>query len=209
MSASLPRASAWLFAFVTVLSLPGIALAQNAGNGGTTFAGMQQTTRPEEFLGKFVELARADAQANASLLTALGDADGASRVSAALDSLDINATPAQITAATDANRAARQKVAALLAAQPVLDDANKALFADGATRLASTAHGFTLLTKNIHSTRQDLTSAGSPARIALFAARGTPDISAQLRGELGSMLAFASARQLTLAPEVGAAASEM
>ena len=194
---------------VLSLALPGIALAQNPGNGGATFDGLQLTTRPEEFLGKFVALAQADAQANASLLTALGDADGAAKVTAALAALDINATPSQITAATDATRAARQKVAALLAAQPSLNDANKAMFADGAARLANTAHEFNLLTRNIHATRQALTTAGSPARIALFAARGTPDISAQLQGELGAMLAFASARQLTLAPEVGAAAAEM
>jgi hypothetical protein len=191
------------------LVLPGVSLAQNPGNGGANFDGMQVTTRPEDFLGKFVELAQADAAAHATLLIALGDGEGAAKLRAPLALLDVNATPSQIGAASDAIRAARQGVAALLATPVQLSATNQSNFADGALRLARAAHEFTLLTKNIHVTKQSLAMAGSPARIALYAARATPDINAQIHTELGAILAFAGTRQLSLAPEVGVAAAEL
>ena len=202
------RYLAWMFTLLA-LALPGISQAQNPGNGGTTFAGMQVTTRPEEFLGKFVELEKADGAANAALLSAMGDAEAAKKVSSQLATLDLNATPAEISAATAATRAARQRVSEMLAAQRPLSDASKAGLASGALDLANTAHGFTLLTKNINATKQTLAMAGGPARIALFAARATPDVATQVRAELSAMLAFASANQLSLAPEVSQAAAEL
>lgn len=199
---------AWMLT-IFALALPGISQAQNPGNGGTTYAGLQVTTRPEEFLGKFVELAQADGAANAALLTAMGDAEAAKKVSSQLATLDTNATPADISAATAATRAARQRVTDMLAAHLTLSDASKASIASGALKLANTAHGFTLLTRNINATKQSLSQAGAPARIALLAARATPDQAAQLRAELGAMLSFAGANQLSLAPEVGQAAAEL
>ena len=45
--------------------------------------------------------------------------------------------------------------------------------------------------------------------MALYAARSTPDVAAQLRTELKAVMAFANANQVTLPPEVGEAAAVM
>jgi hypothetical protein len=199
---------AWLLAGM-ILVLPCAVKAQNPGNGGTTFAGMQTTTRPEEFLGKFIELAQADGALQATLLRAIGDIEGAQQVTTASAELDINSTPAQITAATNAARSARQRVSESLETRPQLRNVSDVDFSVSVLRLAQTAHEFIALTKNIQATKQILAMAGSPAKTALYTARAAPDITAQIRSELDALVAYARAKNVALSPEVLKAFAEM
>lgn len=190
------------------LILPLSTHAQNPGNGGTTFDGMQVTTRPEEFLGKFIESTQAEAAADAGMLMALGDEQAARRVADVASALDLNATPGQIGAANDATRAAGQRIAEMLAAHAPLTEAGKAGFASGALKLANATRQFSALTRNINATKQAMSMAGARGRIALFAARAAPEHAAQLRAQLREVITFAGANQVALAPEAGSAAVE-
>lgn len=194
---------------MAALASAGGANALQLGNGGTTYSDLLSNIRPEEFLGKFVELAHADVAANTTLLNALGVADAAKPSTSALQALDMKATLGDITNATAAAGATHQLITQTLGKHVELSEANKANFASGALALTLAARDFTSLTKNIGNTKQALMAAGAPARIALYAARCTPDVAAQLRAEVKAVVAFASANQVTLSPEVNEAAAAM
>lgn len=188
---------------MAALATASVSNALQLGNGGATYSGLSSQTRPEEFLGKFVELAHADMAANTTLLNALGVADGA------LLALDMKASIGDITNATVAAGATHQLVTQALGTRIELSEANKTNFANGALALTKAALDFTALTKNIGATKQALTTAGAPARVALYAARCTPEAAAQLRAEVKAVVAFANANQVRLAPEVSEAAAAM
>lgn len=193
-----------------VLLITSHAMARQLGNGGTTYSDLMARTRPEEFLGRFIELTRADAAANTALLEVLGSAEGAG-VAAGGQPLDMNASVAEIGRSAAAAGAVHELVTQLArqqigSAHP-LGDTDKARFTKGALALAQLTHDFTALTKNLGSTKQALSSAGAPARVALYAARATPDLAAQLRTELLAVLAYASAHQIALPAAVSEAAA--
>ncbi|WP_426191905.1 hypothetical protein [Massilia sp. DWR3-1-1] len=190
---------------MAALAAAGAGHARQLGNGGTTYSGLLSQPRPEEFLGRFVDLARADVAANSTLLQALG----AKLASAAPLALDMQASTADITHATVTAGALHEQVSQLLATPIALSEANKAAFASGAAALTLAARDMTALTKNIGATKQALVTAGAPARVALHAARATPDLATQLRAEVKAVLAFANANAITLAPEVIEAAAAM
>lgn len=198
-----------LVMIMAALAWAGGANALQLGNGGTTYSDLLSNIRPEEFLGKFVELAHADVAANTTLLHALGVADAAKPATGALQALDMKATTGDITNATAAAGATHQLVTQTLGTRMELSEANKMNFANGALALAQAARDFTALTKNIGNTKQALMTAGAPARIALYAARCTPDVAAQLRAEVKAVVAFANAHQVMLAPEVNETAAAM
>lgn len=198
-----------LVMIMAALASAGGANALQLGNGGTTYSDLLANIRPEDFLGKFVELAHADVAANTTLMNALGVADAAKPATGALQALDMKATTGDITNATAAAGATHQLVTQTLGKRIELTEANKAAFASGALALTQAARDFTALTKNIGNTKQALTTAGAPGRIALYAARCSPDVAAQLRAEVKAVVAFASANQVTLAPEVNEAAAAM
>lgn len=194
---------------IATLAAPGIASARQLGNGGTTFSSLSKQTPPEAFLGRFVELAHADLVANGTLLDALGVPAAARPATATLAALDMNATTTDIANAAAAAGATHQLVTQSLAAAPPLGDAGKSSFASGALALAQAARDFTDLTKNIGATKQALVTAGMPARVALHAARYTPEVAAQLRAELKAVVAFADANQVSLASAVKEAAASL
>jgi len=194
---------------VAALGAANASLAQNPGNGGTTYSGLQATTRPEEFLGKFIELERADAAANTLLANALHIAEAAKPAASAMQALDMQASIGEVTSAAAAAGATHQAVTQALAGRIALNDTDKANFANGAVALMQTAKEFTALTKNIGATKQALAAAGAPARVALYAARNTPEMAAQLRAQVKAVVAFASANQVTLSADVVEAAAAM
>jgi hypothetical protein len=194
---------------VAALGASGACLAQNPGNGGTTYSGLQATTRPEEFLGKFVELERADVAANTLLANALGIGDAARPAAGAMRTLDMQASIGDVTGAAAAAGATRQAVTQALATRIAMSATDKANFINGAVALTQAAREFTALTKNIGATKQALTTAGAPARVALYAARNTPEMAAQLRAQVKAVVAFAAANEVTLSADVVDAAAAM
>jgi len=199
---------ALVIAMTTLLGSPG-ASAFQLGNGGTTYSGLASQTSPEDFLGKFIELAHADAAANATLLASLGMADAVKPGSGSVQALDMKSSPGDIANAAVTAGATHQLVTQRLGTRMTLSEADKTAFATGALALTQAARDFTGLTRNLGATKQALTTAGPPARAALYAARSTPDVAAQLRAEVKAVVAFASANQVTLAPEVSEAAAGM
>jgi hypothetical protein len=185
------------------------ASTRQLGNGGTTYSGMSSQTQPENFLGRYVELTHAGAAANVTLLEALDMADDARQLASRAQGLDMKASTGDIGDAAAAAGATQRLVTQRLNAHGALGAANNATFAAGALALMQAAQDFTALTKNLGATKQALTNAGAPARVALYAARSAPDVAAQLRAEVKAVVAFADANQVTLAPEVRAAAAAM
>lgn len=194
---------------MAALAAANVSNARQLGNGGTTYSGLMTQTRPEEFLGRFVELAQAEMAANTVLLNALGVADAAKPAAGAVQALDTKASTGDISKVTAAAGATHQLLTQTLGTRIQLSEANKTSFANGALALTHAARDFTELTKNIGITKQALTTAGAPARVALYAARCTPDEAAQLRAELKAVVAFANANQVSLAAEVTEAAAAM
>lgn len=194
---------------MAALAATGSASARQLGNGGTTYSGLWSKTRPEEFLGKFIEVAQADLTANAALLSALGVADAARPSASALQTLDMKATTSDIANAASAANATHQLVTQTLAGSAPLSDSSKTSFAAGALALAQATRNLTDLTKNIGATKQALVTAGAPARVALYAARNAPDLAAQMRAEVKAVVEYASAHQIALAPEVTEVAASM
>lgn len=187
---------------LAALLLPAAAIAQNPGNGGTTYSDLQVSTRPEDFLAKFIALSRAEVAANALLSDALGMADAAAPATSALQGLDLQATSSEIGKGTAAAGATHQRLTQALATPIALGDDKKAAFASGALALTEATRDFLALTRNIGVTKQALMMTGAPARVALYAARSTPELTAQLRTELKAVVAFASSNKIALAPEV-------
>lgn len=194
---------------LAALAAPGLAEARQLGNGGTTYSGLWAKTRPEEFLGKFIEGMQADLAANTALLNALAVPEASRPPAAALATLDMKASTGDIGNATAAAGALHQLVTQSVGAHAPLSDADKAGFANAALALSQVARNFTDLTQNIGATKQALANGGARARIALYAARNASDIAAQLRAELKAVVAFATASQIALAPEVIEAAAAM
>ncbi|MDB5962347.1 MAG: hypothetical protein JWP59_3641 [Massilia sp.] len=188
---------------IAALAAPLAGRAQNPGNGGTTFSGLPGAARPEEFLGKFVELSNAEAAANTTLSNALGIA------APARPALDMSALAADIANAATAADAARQRLMQAVSAPVALNDGAKADFAAGALALMQATRDFTALTKNLGAIKQSLAMSGAKARVALYASRNTADIAEKLRAELKAVVAFAAANQITLAPEVTATAAQL
>ncbi len=199
---NLKRTLAVLTTMTAVLA-SGACLAQNPGNGGTTYAGMQATVRPDEFMARFIDLNKAEAAATSTLSTALGLAP------AARPPLDLSASSAEIAAAASAAGAAQQQLIQAMAKPAALSDAAKADFARGALALAQAEREFTEQMKNLGGIKQNLASSGARARVALYASRNTSDLAEKLRAELKAVAAFAAANQIAVAPEVTAAAAAM
>jgi hypothetical protein len=189
------------------LALPG--QAQNKGNGGTDFSSLDAPVQPEGFLGKFVDLAHADAEANVLLVQALGAPDTAKASIGAVQAIDMSATTSDIMNAGAAAGKAHEAVTELMGKPMALSDAGKVSFASAAAALTKAAFDFNALTRNLGATRQVLMTAGPRARVAVYAARATPDIAAQLRAEVRAMVAFAKVNNIALAPDVLAAAAAM
>lgn len=191
------------------LAAPGLAGARQLGNGGTTYSGLWAQTRPEEFLGKFIEVAQADLAANTALLNVLAVPAAARPPGGALATLDMKATSSDIGNATASAATLHQLVTERVGARAPLPEAEKANFASATLALAQAARNFTDLTKNIADTKKALTAAGAPARVALYAAKNAPDMAAQLRAELKALVAFAGDNQIALAPEALSAAAAL
>jgi hypothetical protein len=194
---------------IGALAAPILAEARQLGNGGTTYSSLMARTRPEEFLGRFIEVAQADLAANTALLNALQAPEATRPSSSALASLDMKASTADISNATSAAATLHKLATQTVAAHAPLNEADKANFASAALGLSLVARNITDLTKNIAGTKQALAAAGAPARVALYAARNTSDLAEQLRAEVKAVVAFASANQIALAPEVIEAAAAM
>ena len=185
------------------LAASGASQAQNPGNGGTTFSGLQATVRPDDYLGKFIELSKAEAAATTTLSSALGLS------AAARPPLDLSASTAEVAATVAASGAAQQQLQEAMNKPAALSDANKALFAGGALALAQVARDTNEMTKNLGAIKQNLALSGGRARVALYASRNTADVADKLRAELKAVVAFAAANQIALAPQVTEAAAAM
>lgn len=188
---------------MSALLASGASQAQNPGNGGTTYSGLQATVRPEAFMEKFIDLNQAEATATATLATALGLAPAA-RPALALDALS-----ADVAGAVAAAAAAQQQLAGAMAKPATLNDAAKANFAVGALALTQATNNYTEATKNLGAIKQNLALSGARAKVALYASRNTADLADKARAELKAVVAFAAANQIALAPEVTAAAAAM
>ena len=188
---------------MTALLASGASQAQNMGNGGTTYSGLQANVRPDVYLGKFIELNQAEAAGNAALATSLGLAP------AARPALALDATSSEVAATVSAAGAAQQQLIDAMAKPAALNDTAKASFAAAAVALAQTSRDFTETTKNLGGIKQNLAMSGARAKVALYASRNTADLADKLRAELKAVVAFAAANQIALAPEVAATAAAM
>jgi hypothetical protein len=184
-------------------------LAQNMGNGGTTFSSLESATKPEAFLGKFVDLAHADMDANAKLLQALHETGTAKQAMSGVQTPDMNATTSDLANSVAAASKVHEALIQSLGKHIVLTESEKADFLSGAVALTKAAMDFTALTRNIGATKQVLMTAGAPARVALYAARATPEMASQLRTEVKAVANFAKMNQIVLPPEFTSASEVM
>jgi hypothetical protein len=190
----------FLFAFLVAIGTE--CSSQNMGNGGTTFSSLESAVQPEEFLGRFIEFELADITASASVLQYLHDSDAANRATALASTLRMSASTSEILRIGEEVGKIHKAIISALNLPTNLTDSERANFAIAALELAKVAGNFASLTRNLGATKQVLMTAGAPARVALYAARITPEIAAQLRSDLKAVVQFAHTNGIALSPQI-------